>query len=65
MRQIIGILVLAAIAWYGYQAGWFSAIANYFSDSYSKAKQEQVVRESDGSVTTVRYRSFLDILTGK
>ena len=64
MGKAIGLLILAGIIFYAYQAGWFATITNYFVDSAEKARQEQVIYEEDGSITTVRYRSPLQMLFG-
>lgn len=64
MGKAIGWLIVAGIIFYAYQAGWFAAITNYFVDSAEKARQEQVIYEEDGSITTVRYRSPLQMLFG-
>ena len=65
MRDLIKWVVIIALLVFGYFAGWFNPIINYFQKSAEYARQEQVINESDGSVTTVRYRSFVDIITGR
>lgn len=65
MGKAIGWLIVAGILFYAYQAGWFAVITNYFIDSAEKTRSEQVIYEEDGSVTTVRYRSPLQMLFNK
>ena len=65
MGRIVGWLIIIGLVYYGFQAGWFTSIANYFKDSYNKARQEQVIENPDGSVTTVKYRNIFDMLAGK
>ena len=65
MKQLIGWIIFIAIIVYAYQAGWITGAINGVQTWYSNAKQTQVIQEEDGTVTTVRYRSFGDILTGK
>ena len=65
MGRIIGQLIIIGLVYYGFQAGWFTSIANYFKDSYNKARQEQVIENSDGTITTVRYKSFFDLIMDK
>lgn len=64
LRLIAWIIVIAAF-YFAYQAGWFQGIANYFSESERFGRQERVIVEDDGSITTVRYRNVIDILTGR
>ncbi len=65
MGKIAGWIILIVLIVVGYQAGWFNSIINYFSESSRQARQERVIEESDGSVTTVKYRNIFDILSGK
>ena len=58
-----GWLVLLGILYYGWQAGWFDAIIDYFSESSRAAREEQVIEHEDGSITTVKYRNVFDVLT--
>lgn len=48
-----------------YQAGWFDAVVQYFSDTEKYSRQEKVIENEDGSYSTVRYRNVIDIMTGK
>ncbi len=63
MFRIFGWLIVLAILYFGYQAGWFNAIINYFSESARQARQERVIEHEDGSYTTVKYRNVFDVLT--
>ena len=65
MRDLVKWVIIIGVLVFGYFAGWFNPIINYFQKSAEYAKQEQVIQESDGSVTTVKYRSFFDVMTGK
>ena len=65
MGKVLGWIVVIGLIYFGYQAGWFTSIINYFTDSYDKARQEQVIENPDGSVTTVKYRNIFDMLAGK
>ena len=65
MVKVFGWLIVLAILYFGWQAGWFNSIISYFSDSARAARQERVIEEEDGSITTVRYRNVIDILTGQ
>ncbi len=65
MGKILGWIVVLGLLYFGYQAGWFTSIVNYFTDAYDKSRQEQVIESSDGTVTTVRYRNIFDMLSGK
>lgn len=65
MGKILGWLVVIGIIYFAYQAGWFNSIYNYFTDSANLATQEQVIETSDGTITTVRYKSIFDILLGR
>ena len=49
----------------GYKAGVFDPVVNYFSESAKYARQEKIIQEEDGSITTVRYRNIFDLLLGK
>lgn len=57
-----GWLVLLGVLFYGWQAGWFDAVINYFSESSMAARQEKVIEHEDGSITTVKYRNVLDVI---
>lgn len=65
MLKVFGWLIVLAILYFGYQAGWFTSIINYFDESSRAAREERVIEHEDGSITTVKYRNVLDILTGK
>lgn len=65
MLRVFGWLVVLAVIYYGFQAGWFTGIINYFSESAKAARQEQVIEHDDGSITTVKYRNVFDLLLGK
>ncbi len=65
MGKVFGWIVVIVLIIVACKAGWVNSVINYFDSSYTKAKQERVIEESDGSVTTVRYRNIFDILTGK
>ena len=65
MGKAIGWIIVAVVLFYAYQAGWLAAITNYFVDSAEKTRNEQVIYEEDGSITTVRYRSPLQMLLNK
>lgn len=62
MGKAVGWIALAILLFYAYQTGWFASIMEYFSISADKARNEQVIYEDDGSITTVRYRSPLQML---
>ena len=47
-----GWLVLLGILYYGWQAGWFDAIIDYFSESSRAAREERVIEHEDGLVST-------------
>ncbi len=65
MRSVLYWIIVIALIYCAYSAGWFNSIMNYFTDSAKFSKQEKVIYEEDGSVTTVKYKNFIDILTGK
>ncbi len=60
-KLFVWLLVFAGI-YFAYQAGWFNSIISYFEES---ARQERVIEEEDGSITTIKYRNVIDLLTGK
>lgn len=63
-KLFVWLLVFAGI-YFAYQAGWFNSIINYFEESARQARQERVIEEEDGSITTIKYRNVIDLLTGK
>ncbi len=63
-KLLVWIVVLGGL-YMGYKAGWFDFITQYFSESAAKARQEQVIENEDGSITTVRYRNVFDLLLNK
>ena len=65
MRKFIGWLIAAAVVYFGYRAGYFSGIINYFENISERSKEVQTIENDDGSITTVRYRSVVDLFTGK
>ena len=65
MFKILMWIVLFVALFYAYQAGWFHNIANYFSESERYGRQERVIEEEDGSITTVRYRNVFDMVLGR
>ncbi len=64
MNKIIGLIVLLGGLYLGYQAHWFDEIINYVVDSYEKEKEEKVIYEPDGSITTIRHKNIIEILSG-
>lgn len=58
-------LVFLLALFFAYKAGWFNSIVNYFVETDRYSKQEKVIENPDGSVTSVRYRNIIDIVTGK
>lgn len=65
MQKLISWIILAVVVYLMWQAGVFQGIVNYFVDSYNKSRQEQVIYQEDGTVTTVKYRSIFDMFMGK
>lgn len=65
MLRVFGWLIVLIILYYGYQAGWFTGIINYFSESSKNAREERVIEHEDGSITTVKYRNVFDFLLSK
>ncbi len=65
MYKVFLWIIFFIALYFAYQAGWFHNIANYFSESEKFGRQERVIEEEDGSITTVRYRNVFDIVTGK
>ncbi len=65
MFKILMWIVVFIAIFYAYQAGWFNNIANYFSESAKYGRQERVIEEDDGSITTVKYRNVFDLILGK
>ncbi len=63
MLRIFGWLIFLAVVYYGWQAGWFSPVVNYFSEASRAAREEKVIEHEDGSITTVKYRNVFDVLT--
>ena len=63
MLRIFGWLIFFAIIYYGWQAGWFTSVLDYFSESSKAARQEKVIHHEDGSYTEVKYRNVFDVLT--
>ena len=63
-KLFVWLLVFAGI-YFAYQAGWFNSIISYFGESARQARQERVIEEEDGSITTIKYRNVIDLLTGK
>ncbi len=61
MFKVLMWMALLIALFYAYQAGWFHNIANYFSESEKFGRQERVIEEEDGSITTVRYRNIFDM----
>lgn len=64
MGKALGWIVFAIFVYYAWNAGWLHSINQYFSESADKARQEQVIYEEDGSITTVKYRSPLQMFLG-
>ena len=65
MGKAIGwILVIVAI-FIAFQIGLFQKVADYFSASFSKTKQVEVIENDDGSYSEVRYRSIFSPLINK
>ena len=58
-------LLLFICLFFAWKAGWFDSIVNYFVHTEEYSRQEHVIQEDDGSVTTVRYRNIVDIVTGR
>ena len=65
MGKIFGWVVVIVLIIVAFKAGWVDSMIGYFDSSYSKAKQEKVIQEADGSTTTIRYRNIFDVLAGK
>ena len=65
MLRVFGWLIVLIILYYGYQAGWYTGIINYFSESSKNAREERVIEHEDGSISTVKYRNVLDFLFTK
>ena len=63
-KLFVWLLVFVGI-YFAYQAGWFNSIISYFEESARQARQERVIEEEDGSITTIKYRNVIDLLTGK
>lgn len=61
MFKVLMWMALLIALFYAYQAGLFHNIANYFSESEKFGRQERVIEEEDGSITTVRYRNIFDM----
>ena len=47
-----GWLILLGLLYFGWQAGWFDQILNYFSESSKQSRAEQVIEEEDGNTRT-------------
>ena len=58
-------LILLGLLYFGWQAGWFNGITEYFSEANKQARQEKVIYHEDGSYDTVKYRNVIDLLLGK
>ncbi len=65
MGKFIGWIVVLAVIFFAYQAGFFNGILDYFKMSAAKAGQEEVIEHEDGSITTVRYRNVFNVLFDK
>ncbi len=65
MGKLVGWIVVLAVLFFAYQAGYFNPILDYFKLSAAKAGQEEVIEHEDGSITTVRYRNIFNILFDK
>lgn len=62
MLRVFGWLIVLAVLYFGYQAGWFNFIVDYFSDSAKQARQERIIEHEDGSYTEVKYRNVFDVV---
>ncbi len=65
MGKFIGWIVVIAIIFFAYQAGFFNSILDYFRLSAAKAGQEEVIEHEDGTITTVRYKNVFNVLFDK
>ncbi len=65
MKSLLGWIIFIAVVWFGWQAGWFQSIVNYFTHSQALSGKEQVIEEPDGSTTTVKYRNAIDLMLGR
>ena len=65
MKQVVGWIIFIMLLVYAYQTGWITYAIDSVQAWHNNAKQTQVYQEDDGTVTTVRYRSLGDIITGK
>lgn len=64
MDKIVLWIVIFIGLFMAYQAGWFNNLLDYIENAKNYG-QERVIEEDDGSLTTVRYRNIIDIVTGK
>ena len=65
MGKLFFWVIVILLIFVGYKAGVFDPVVNYFSESAKQARQEKIIQEEDGSITTVRYRNIFDLLLGK
>ncbi|MBQ9245675.1 hypothetical protein IJ182_05340 [bacterium] len=58
MNKIVSFIILVVCLAVAYKIGLINTMINYINASITKAQQEEVYHNPDGSVTTVRYRSL-------
>lgn len=64
MDKIVLWIVILLGVFMAYQAGWLNGVLEYFGQTKNYG-QERVIEEEDGTISTIRYRNIVDIMTGK
>ena len=64
-KTVIEVAIIAVLVILALKMGWVENVRSYFARSIEISQQEQVIKESDGSITTIKYKNIFDLLRGK